>query len=826
MIHRIIILGFIFFQLSIVTSWGQSEKNVLKLDASKPLVSQISGQARIYEVDDDIDLCGKTLRLPVGSQLVFKGGKLKNGVIETDRLLLNEWNLESVKIKGNVDFTSPVYVPVDNPKEFITTILEYKPENSDLPTVFIFSSNQVYNWDGVLIINKKNVTLTGGGTIEGHIHLGLDGESFKKLKYDAYSATSHSNIIISNLRFSKYCSIGTSDNAEKILKYIQEAKPLSENIAISIINSCHVKIEGCFFDNVPYPIVYTPNDTYVNQNVRRLNIVNCDFEICHTAVYAPSKLNNSLEYGDLIFSNNNIHPTYRGLDVSCIDGLKVFNNTFSTCAKFEFGSNIYAKQPGQVVITNNSFYGENNGEAVVIDSPGACLVDGNLFSSQGTTFAPSKKNGIACLRITRTNRSHYTSGLTITNNLFTKVNRLPIFADGYFRGVSIQGNLVSGTQYKSNKEVLYYFNSSSNDEIHLQPLRKTDNILEDVSGSLELRMDVITDLFNSNALYPERTWVKNTKSYLIKQGKVFVPIHVENCLKAKPIYVVSPIQSSYSGDVTFIFNGIQYTLKASSKITGVKLLNEIVNLLKPDFGDSHIFKIIDNNLWIVGKTVDTPVVTPMWESNDKTSPYRFQVVYQNLGYSLTVKDIDGKNFIELPLYDHGIDASDDGKVVRFGDVLTILRTTKTNRKAELSFRDRPVSKNSYKWLFNDMFFACGNGGTMSTNKILSEIVSLCYAERATVNGNTLILKEPDREYGFYTAGNTWYSTYNKHVADYKFVTGLGVEYNPEKGVFNNVGTSSVRPKSPIVGFQFFDTNLGRMVFWTGSSWVDTDGKNQ
>ena len=760
--------------------WGQSGSNRVKLNAGKPLSSQIKDKVTIYEVDGVLDLAGKSVKFPKGCQVVFTGGAIKNGTIESDCLLLNEWCFDNVRIKGNVDFTSPVSVPIESPKEFITTILEYKADNSDLPTVFNFSSNQIYNWDGVLYINKKNVTLTGGGTIEGRIHIGLDSEKFKKLRYDAYSSTSHSNIIISNLRFSKYHVIGTAEDSDRIIKYIQNAEPTSNNIAISLINSCHVKIEGCFFDNVPYPVVYVPNDTYVNQNVRRLNIVNCDFEYCHTAVLAPSKINNSLEYGDLIFSNNNVLPTYRGLDVSCIDGLKVFNNTFNTCSKFQYGSNIYALYPGQVVITNNSFYGEYNGEAVVLDSPGTCLIDGNLFSSQGTTFPPAQKDRIACIRIKRTNNSSYTSGLSITNNLFTKIDRLPIYADGYFRGANIQGNIVSGTQYKTNKGVLYYFNSVYKDEVHIQPMRMADNILEDITGTLELRMDVITDYLNYNGLYPDRVWKKNNKTFTIKNGNDYIPISVTGCDKTRPIYVVSPLDSSYSGDVSFIFNGIQYTINVTSKITDSKLLNEIVNALKSDFGSTHVFKIIDNNLWIVGKTIDTPAITPMYENNNNTSPYRFQVVYQNLGYCIKIKDVDRKNFIGLPIYDCGVDMEDDGKIVCFDDAIAILKTTRTNRKTELSFGERPVKKYSYKWLYNDMFFACGKGGALSTEKLLQEIVSLCYPDRASVNKKALLLKETDKEYGVNSFGSAWESKYNKHVVDYKFINAIGVEYNPGK----------------------------------------------
>lgn len=465
--------------------------------------------------------------------------------------------------------------------------------------------------------------------------------------------------------------------------------------------------------------------------------------------------------------------------MNCIDGLKVFNNTFNTCSKSQFGSNIYAFLPGQVVITNNSFYGEYNGESVILDSPGNCLIDGNLFSSQGTSFPPSAKNGIACIKIIRSDKTRYTSGLSITNNLFTKVDRIPIYADGSFRGASIQGNLVSGTNYKTNKGVLYYFTSSYKDEVHLQSFKMSDNILEDVTGTLELRMDVINDLWNSNGLYPEIVWKKNNKFYTIKKNGEYVPVTVVDCEKTKPIYVVAPIQSSYKGDVPFVFNGIQYTISVNANTTDSMLLASIIDALKKDFSDTHIFKIIDNNLWIVGKTAEVPVITPMCEINNTTSPYRFQVIYQNLGYRITIKDVDKKNFIDIPIYNCGIDLNDDGKIVVFDNVLTVLKTKKNGARAELVFRDRPASKYSYKWIYNDMFFACGNNGTMRTSKILTEIVSLCYSESAIVNNNTLIFEEKDKEFGFHTVGYTWYSTYNKHVVDYTFYTGDGKKYNPE-----------------------------------------------
>lgn len=223
LILKKIFLSVICFIFGVVFCWGQSEKQLIKLEPKKSLSSQ-TNNVKVYEVDQDIDLSGEILKFPAGSQIVFNGGYIKNGIIEAETLLLNEWRFENVEIKGNVDFTNPVAVPIENPKDFITTILEYKPVNSILPTIFIFSSNQIYNWEGELRINKKNVTLTGGGTVEGHIHLGCDSDTFKRLHYDAYSATSHANIIISNLRFSKYQVIGSDDDYRRIEDYIESAE--------------------------------------------------------------------------------------------------------------------------------------------------------------------------------------------------------------------------------------------------------------------------------------------------------------------------------------------------------------------------------------------------------------------------------------------------------------------------------------------------------------------------------------------------------------------------------------------------------------------------
>ena len=46
----------------------------------------------------------------------------------------------------------------------------------------------------------------------------------------------------------------------------------------------------------------------------------------------------------------------------------------------------------------------------------------------------------------------------------------------------------------------------------------------------------------------------------------------------------------------------------------------------------------------------------------------------------------------------------------------------------------------------------------------------------------------------------------------------------ETGEYNNSGDSTNRPLKPYVGFQYFDTSIGKPLFWNGSKWVDALGK--
>lgn len=621
------ILVLLFFEIS-TTCFAYSHE--IRVNRVRQLFTHVIEDSTTCIIIKDINLSGADLLLPKGCTLIFKGGGISNGRIIAEDLKVSDWSFSNVKFMHPLTVLSPVVVPIENAKEFIEEILSYKDEESVEPTVFLFSSSKRYNWDGVLNIDRKNVTLSGGGTIEGHIHLGIPAIDFIQRDYGSYVATSHSNIIVSDLRFSKYKLYGDAIDNSDIVSYIETADVKDEdNISLSIINACNVKISNCFFDNVPYPIVYTPNNQYVNQNVRRLNVSNCDFERCKIAVYAPTNTNNSLEYGDLMFTGNNVYPTYVGLVVSNIDGFKCIGNTFSTCSRNQNGANIIAYRPGQVMISNNSFYGEYNQNSICLYDMGTGIVHGNLFSSQGIGAPPTTHNSIACLLIKQNDKVLYTPSVEIANNLFTNVNRLPIYIEGDVRNFNIVGNSLDGPLYESSRRTLYFINNKGPVVGVVQPNVRSANMLEDKTGTLCARMKAIHAMQNGNTLYPER--YGDMPKYEIKLGNIHKSMAIKSISKCQYIAVVTFEHIPNSGVVTFVVNGLQHSINVGKNATIQSLLQNVKEIIDNSSGVDLETYMIDGVLWIISKTQSFNPVTPIYEVTSEAHT-SMVCLYQNMGY--------------------------------------------------------------------------------------------------------------------------------------------------------------------------------------------------
>ena len=804
---------------------GGVDKNILE----QSMMPVATGGNTVYVINYDYDLNGSTLNIPDGCTLEFDGGSIKNGTINASYVLLNDWKFDNVTFSSSTafDFTSQIYVPLKNAKEFCETILAHKSLTSTKPTIFVFGSTNTYAWQGTLNINRKNVKLIGGGTIQGHIHIGYTAAEYKELHYDSYANTGHHCIVVDGLTFNKYNIIGTDTDANTIDDFVKAGDPDNVNhVSISLINVDHVKITNCFFDNVPYPIVYKANDTVVNQNVRRLNIHNCDFERCKVAVYAPTSTNDSLEYGDLEFSFNNIFPHQCGLILHDIDGLKIYNNVINMSsigftsdqvenyqALRDSACNMELYKCGQIIINGNSFYGEGNKYGIKIYSPGNLNCCCNTFASQrnSPSFNSEPINDSVTILLSEA-LDQVCQGAVINSNLFSNVRMLPIYVTGgQVRGLTIQDNRINGDYYEAESRIIW----SVDGRVASANLQKNYQ-KEFLKGSfmLDLKSDVLDLIYNNRDFRGHLIEYIQAQEFTSKDtGKRY---RVEAVTKTTPITVLSitglnpPETLSY---IEYLFDGTILNIPASIlRNTEDDALEGLKLFFDTNLSSLYDTAIIAKRLWIKGKSnaqvcrsicIDRSNLTGSWIACN----------YQNLGYEIRLKDIDGKNPIYLldnNLSYVGIDAGDNGKIVTLKERTFTLKTTakEPDAYAILEFLAGTTDTNEL-FIYDDTYFT--KFRTTETADVLSSIVNFAYSTKYSVNGSTITSLEANKEYGY--EWNSWIAIRRSHVANYEVLNQEGWNYNPSDDMYY-LG-------SPKVGQQFFDGE--KPVWYDGNSWIDASG---
>ena len=796
------------------------------LDKDKSFVEQVTQDNTIYEIRYDFDLEGQTKEIPAGCVLKFEGGCLKNGTLSADgTLLANAWGFVDVLFaEGTVlDFTCQINVPNENTKEFLERILALKPKNSDNPTIFNFNSALPYTWEGTLRVDRRNVKFTGGGTIQGHIYIGLTEDDYIIAK--SSWVKNHQNIAFENLTFNKYDKV----DIDSISMYIRNnASPDNiDDIAISLCNINHVKIANCFFENVPFPIVIPPNTKYISgkpiiqQCVRRVNICNCDFEMCHTAVYAKGSSDNVLEYGDLEFCFNNVYPYVYGMNIKNIDGFKCYNNVFNRSVNDNNGFvGVNIKAEGCFMqVCNNGFYGESNQNSLLIKNPVSLTLCGNGFYAQhsleGTLYDAGREG---CVRI-EVDSAHYVNGCVITNNLFSSVYALPILInDKKIRGLVIDGNTISDSITNMYKRTLYFVPNgiAANGSEKLQSNYKGQYFYAH-KNLLELRMDAITAYHQNRSTYNSKglSYIDMTDSYNGKQYRIM------GMSKCKPVTAVTfKYNLSSGGKHTYMFDGRYFEVDYGTDLNKTSALSTMKSKIDGMFSHKFSTSIIAGILWIVGKETSTEVYSPFIEMGEGAEV--LDVLYQNLGYRVKLYDKDNKNIFNKTDYLNAIDSGSSDKIVVSSGKAFVQKCLKQDDKNfTIQLLDAPAGFSEF-YLLDDTYFAKMDD-SVSTNDTLSAIIALCYSDRYSVSGKTLTSKTANEEYSKLYAPYAWYYQVTQHVVDVEYTTPDGIKYNPTSDSYNDNGASGGRPTGVRTGFCYFDTTIGKPIWWNGTDWVDNAG---
>lgn len=782
------------------------------LRKNKTFVEQVTKPNTIYEIRYDFNLNDITVEIPQNSVLYFNGGSISKGTISLNKCL----------VSGDVHIYSNIIGQIRNKystPEMFGAIGNGNSDDTVAVQKALDSCNRImlsarYK-SGTVYVDRRDMSIYGGGIFEGTIDAGWTAD-----KYESYHDLTDRqfNLNITDIRFSKTSVIGSEDDGQ-INNYIINAEFINSNKSIILHNIQGVKISHCYFSNVPFPISVKPNEartvprtingiTYnkarVNQNVSRVMINNCDFELCHTGIYVPSIVKDSLEYGDININFCNFHPTHKAIVFECVDGTKIYNSVFYTGARNTKAWNIDLLLCGQIVIEGCSLYGEYNDGSIKMKDPGCVLIEGCSFNSIGTVYGPVDIEKAVAIDI-KSKEPSYIQGLSIRNNSFSNVKKLPIKVVGNARDVIIEGNKRNSTfiskDYYYNLAPLYYLKVvNDNYDILLQ---------ENVNGQLTYLYESITQVnirYKALHLY----WTKanlynsarsgnidvyrgdNNSKFFLKDVKLYKPITVLNCA------------NSFESCKLY-FNGVLLTITFTSTEISEKLIT-LRDALFSKFSD-YTFEIIDNLLWCVGSN-EAECIAPAYSPENK-----IRVVWQNLGCSVKLKDIDGKNFINTiggyPYIYSAIDSNDNGKIFTDSKGTYILKCkANDNINSKLNIRSRSVGY-SYIWTYDDFFYGAGPNGVSDNDEICSKILKLAFSESHSFDGTTLTTLEAGNEYGYEVKSqNTRYVTHDVHIAD--------IEYFGEN-------SGSARPTGVSIGYMFFDTVLNKPIYWTGTKWVDATG---
>lgn len=373
----------IFFSLCLgscsVSSFGQGGRNVYIKD-----LTGVSKQGNSYEVVDNVDLKGRTLVVPKGSKVEFKGGKITNGTI-----LLDETQLE-----GDVCIDGEIKGTIAN-NEIKATWFGLQSGSKANQTkkmqaiVDLFQSNVSTNsWD----INPKNpeptIIIPAGEYNVGEINLRSyvtikgAGRGSTVLRGATFIATKQYNITIEDL---------------SLIGYVAATKNSSYNLD-NTKHSSAFKLNDCarlIFKNVcikNYDIAFDNYNTYL------VDLYSCFISYCNVCYMNDGKGHGygghsvrwfGGEFGNSVYGfvqKNGSSVLLNGATIEgCRYGIDFVNPTSFTVNACYFESNNYDIY-GNVIRVNieNNYFSESGkiqGDAYIYacKSIGFAVFEGNSF---------------------------------------------------------------------------------------------------------------------------------------------------------------------------------------------------------------------------------------------------------------------------------------------------------------------------------------------------------------------------------------------------------------------------------------------------------------
>lgn len=641
--------------------------------------AMLSKENTIYIIQYDYNLNGQTITIPSGCVLQFEGGSISNGSINFNKCSIEgEFKINNIIFTGN--FISSVIAPSTNTKEVLQSIIDAKDFTSNEVLTIRFSKNIIYNWEGSLLINKKNIKLVGDGMIYGHLQVGITDIEFLELGYNSNNTLSNFNIEITGLTFKKE----GSDRTDNWVYLTSFKRGDIKGQAIQLLNVIGVNISNCIFNNVPYGIVYGNNPQYVNQNVRRIIISNNKFERTNGAVTTiPHGIDNPnqyeyTEYGDTVIIGNTMYCAEYCLDLEGVDGALISSNKMFTANK----GDIIIKNTYNTNIIGNNIFGESCEKFMVVfrNKCNKIVINGNIFNyfklnpdNLTNRTQETKDQGAIGFESSVT-----TSGCIISGNGFYNINAgTPIVTEN---GAQITALSIMGNEYSNvldlplpiiNNRGAIFGSFECDYKVSNDPTYIAGYIGEELDYTEENIYNTyikVLNTTNKGNSYPE--CIVNTK-----RGKRYVTI--DKVVEGKAIIALVPTWTAAgSRFYGFLLDNVYYKVELNSTDTPAQYLSKVIAAIPSEYYDT----------WVIGgvgyiKSKEEGLIRCPFMKTPNSNNI-FNIINFSYGWNVEYKE-NGKTLVSDNVYSHALPQyltkEDDGLHV-------FLNRVNTNYQTEVIFR--------------------------------------------------------------------------------------------------------------------------------------------
>lgn len=641
--------------------------------------AMLSKENTVYIIQYDYNLNGQTITIPSSCVLLFEGGSISNGSINFNKCSIEgEFKINNIIFTGN--FISSVIAPSTNTKEVLQSIIDAKDFTSNEVLTIRFSKNIIYNWEGSLLINKKNIKLVGDGMIYGHLQVGITDIEFLELGYNSNNTLSNFNIEITGLTFKKE----GSDRTDNWVYLTSFERGDIKGQAIQLLNVIGVNISNCIFNNVPYGIVYGNNPQYVNQNVRRITISNNRFERTNGAVTTiPHGIDNPnqyeyTEYGDTVIMGNTMYCAEYCLDLEGIDGALISSNKMFTANK----GDIIIKNTYNTNIVGNNMFGESCEKFMVVfrNKCNKIVINGNIFNyfklnpnNLTNRTQETKDQGAIGFESSVT-----TSGCIISGNGFYNISAgTPIVTEN---GAQITALSIMGNEYSNvldlplpiiNNRGAIFGSFECDYKVSNDPTYIARYIGEELDYTEENIYNTyikVLNTTNKGNSYPE--CIVNTK-----HGKRYVTI--DKVVEGKAIIALVPTWTAAgSRFYGFLLDNVCYKVELNSTDTPAQYLSKVIAAIPSEYYDT----------WIIGgvgyiKSKEEGLIRCPFMKTPNSNNI-FNIINFSYGWNVEYKE-NGKTLVSDNVYSHALPQyltkEDDGLHV-------FLNRVNTNYQTEVIFR--------------------------------------------------------------------------------------------------------------------------------------------